>query len=343
MKRVDTGRGDFSERLKRLSNNIISRFGDANLNKEDLHLLDSSKVLEIIYAQDIRDLRDEVLKYLKLKGFVLFLLDNLDRFWTPGGFGSDDALIVVGLTESMQEIQRKFSRNGLDFRWVIFVRSDVYEFLVRGMADYGKLGVESIEWSDRAILKRLFEQRLTGNLPRDVPQWSELWRSASVQTVCGKPVLDFLIDGSMMRPRYMIRLFETARRRAITFDRAQIVEEDYLAAQRELGWQVLEDLDREVVDLIPEGGEFLFELLQDTENLTPDKFRYFCGTRLNNAEDVERLLGVMLWNGSLGVRDGESDRYIFDCGYKRQYLAVKIKANGSIPLVIYPTLIAAIS
>lgn len=71
-----------------------------------------------------------------MKGFVLFLFDNLDRFWTPDGFDEDDALIVVGLTESMQEISKKFRRKSLDFRWAIFVRSDVYEFLIRGMADY---------------------------------------------------------------------------------------------------------------------------------------------------------------------------------------------------------------
>lgn len=342
LKRVDTGRGDFSERLKRLSTNIIGRFNEAGLSKEERSSLDSSKVLEIIYSQDIKDLREAVLSYLRLKGFVLFLMDNLDRFWTPGGFGSDDALIVVGLTESMQEIQRKFHRGGLDFRWVIFVRSDVYEFLVRGMADYGKLGVESIEWADRALLGRLFQQRLTGNLPKGSPPWEKLWRDASVQIVGGKPILDFLTDGCMMRPRYMIRLFETARRRAITFDRRTIMEEDYFAAQKELGWQVLEDLDREVVDLVPDGGAFLFELLQERDELTPEKFRYFCGTRLKNSEDVDRLLDVMLWNGSIGVLEGTQHRFIFDCGYKRQYLSAKIKANPNVSLVIHPTLLAAI-
>ena len=126
-KRVDTGQGDFSERLKRLSTNIIERFNNSNLSNDEKASLDSSKVLEIIYAQDVRELCDAVIGYLRLKGFVLFLVDNLDRFWTPGGFDKDDALIVVGLTESMQEISRKFSRSGRDFHWVIFVRSDVYE------------------------------------------------------------------------------------------------------------------------------------------------------------------------------------------------------------------------
>ena len=212
------------------------------------------------------------------------------------------------------------------------------------MADYGKLGVESLEWSDRALLAALFFQRLRSNFDGSSPVLEGIWQSASAQVVQGKPVIDFLIDGSMMRPRYMIRLFETARRRAITFDRSNISEEDYFAALKELGWQVLEDLDREVMDLVPEGAEFLFELLQQGEgDLTPDKFRYFCAKRLPNLVDIDRLLDVMIWNGSIGIVEGEQERYIFDCGYKRQYLSVRIKNNAGLRLSIHPTLLAAIA
>lgn len=340
--RVDTGKGDFSERLKRLSSNIIERFEAAHLNSDERHSLNSSTVLEIIYSQDVRELRECILEYLRLKGFVLFLFDNLDRFWTPGGFNEDDALIVVGLTESMQEISRKFRKKNLDFRWAIFVRSDVYEFLVRGMADYGKLGVFSLDWSDRELLRALFVQRLSGNVSDSIDGWDEIWRRASVQIVSGKPVLDFLIDGSMMRPRYLIRLFEIARRRAITFGRNRIVEDDYVAALKELGWQVLEDLDREIVDLVPEGAEFLFELLQQRDNLTPDKFVYFCQRKMSSSEDIIRLLDVMIWNGSIGIRNADESKYIFDCGYKRQYLSSIIRNNKAQSLSIHPTILAAV-
>lgn len=340
--RVDTGAGDFSERLKRLSQNVVDRFRGSSIVDDELHQLDSSKVLEAIYGQDVRELREHVLSYLRLKGFVLFLFDNLDRFWTPAGFTSDDALIVVGLTESMQEIARKFRRAALDFRWAIFVRSDVYEFLIRGMADYGKLAVQSLEWSDRSLLKILFEQRLQGSVSDVKEAWSVVWSRASVPTVLGRPVLDFLVDGSLMRPRYLIRLFETARRRALTFGRNRIEEEDYVVALRELGWQVLEDLDREIADLVPNGSDLLFEVIQHREGLNAAKFRYIAAKQMKTAENVEKLLDVMLWNGSVGVMDNGSPKYIFDAGYKRQYLARLIGANEDVHLVLHPTLVAAL-
>ncbi|WP_395650769.1 P-loop ATPase, Sll1717 family [Brevundimonas sp.] len=341
--RVDTGAGDFSERLKRLTSSIVARFEAHKDDGQDIKDLKSSHVLRIIYGEDIKNLRATVLDYLRIKGFVFFMVDNLDRFWTPGGFTDDDALIVVGLIESMQEITRKFRNNGLDFRWSIFVRSDVYEFLVRGMADYGKLAVQSLEWSDRDLLKVMFERRVLSAFSNTTVGWRDLWGTVSDAYVSGKPVLDFLVDGSLMRPRYLIRLFETARRRAITFGRSRIVEQDYSSALKELGWQVIEDLDREIADLIPNGSDLLFEIIHAGEGLTVDKFRYVASKKLTDPESVNRLLEVMLWNGSLGVCQNGQPKYIFDCGYKRQYLTALIEADSDARLYLHPTLRAALA
>lgn len=65
-------------------------------------------------------------------------------------------------------------------------------------------------------------------------------------------------------------------------------------------------------------------------------------SRLNASDDINRLLDIMIWSGSIGVIEGGAARYIFDTGYKRQYLSVKIKANPQIELVLHPTLMAAI-
>lgn len=339
-KRVDTGIGDFSERLKLLSENIIKRFEARHDFIDQAGSIKSSEVLEIIYGQDLRSLRNSVLDYLKIKGFVLFLFDNLDRIWTPGGFTADDADILVGLAEAMQEISRKFSKRDYDFRWTLFIRSDVYEFLVAGMADYGKLATHSLEWIDREQLKALFNMRMVavdGTRDRAVNL-----KEISCIVVQGKNVMEFLIDGSMMRPRYLIRLFETARRRALALKREKIAEDDYSFALVELGWQALEDLDREIVDLIPNGKNFLFELLDHHSNLTPDKIRYIAGKYIQDKSAIKRLIEVMVWNGSLGVKTNSGGKFIFNTGYKRQYIASLIENNSSANMVLHPTLCAAV-
>jgi hypothetical protein len=128
--RVDTGTGDFSERLRLLTNQIATRFAG---HRDRLADLKSSDVLQIVYGADVATIREEILSYLKLKGVVLFLFDNLDRMRTPGGFDSSDGTIILGLVESLQEIAKRFRRAGHEFRWAVFIRSDVYEFVVRAM------------------------------------------------------------------------------------------------------------------------------------------------------------------------------------------------------------------
>lgn len=339
--RVDTGEGDFSERLRLLSDNVIRRFEEKVGVTGSAEAMKSSDIIQIIYGEDLRQLRDLVLDYLRVKGFVQFLFDNLDRIWTPGGFTASDATIIIGLVEAMQEIERKFLRKSYDFRWTLFIRSDVYEFLIAGMADYGKLSVSSLEWSDRGQMESLFSLRMRVLTSRgeDLVSLSEV----SEGIVAGRPVMDYLIDGSMMRPRYLIRMFETARRRALALKRSIIIADDYTFALNELGWQALEDLDREITDLVPNATNFLFEILENADALTPDKIRYLAAKQLNDPADIEKLINVMIWNGSLGVETQQGPRYIFNSGYKRQYIASIVQSNKNHPMLIHPTLRASLA
>ena len=209
------------------------------------------KFWKIVYGSEIGGIRDDVLQYLKLKGIVFFLFDNLDRFWTAPSFTEIDALIVTGLVESLIDIRKRFAQRNINFYWAVFLRSDVFEFVVKGMADYGKLSVASVEWNDPELLVKLFKNRILEGFRGNAKNWSEIWEAVTVQNVGGQTTLDFLVESSLMRPRYLIRLFETARRRAITLGKSKIDEDDYRAGLDELGWQVLEDFDRELVDIVP--------------------------------------------------------------------------------------------
>ena len=69
-----------------------------------------------------------------------------------------------------------------------------------------------------------------------------MWEGVSVPRVDGADTLDFLLDASLMRPRYLIRLFETARRRAVTLGRDKIEAPDYKAGWKNLAgrsWRTL--------------------------------------------------------------------------------------------------------
>ena len=339
--RVDTGSGDFSERASRLVERVIQRF--SNKRTEGEEALSSGRLLEIVYGSEIRQLREEIVSYLKIKGYVYFLFDNIDRFWSITGFDETDALIIIGLIEGLQETRRRFSRSNIEFLWGTFIRSDVWEFVVKGMADYGKVSVASAEWNDRELIGRMFESRIMRSFAGKAVPWRQIWENVSVATVHGKPTLDFLIDASLMRPRYLIRLFETARQRAVTLHKTWIEEDDYDKALEELGWQVLEDLGRELTDIIPQAEDLLFGLTNLGKRTSPARLRTAIKSSLGDETDVEGVIDILIWAGCLGVDGPKGVTYISDCGFRRPFIRALMADPTKETVSFHPTLASLIS
>lgn len=335
--RVDSV-GDFSERLSSLTDRIVARYASESYNEDSPDIL-SSKILEVVYGSELTEIRDEVLSYLKTKGIVFFLFDNLDRFWTPTGFAEVDAHIIIGLVECLTDIRKRFDRAAIEFSWAIFLRSDVYEFVVKGMADYGKLATSSIEWNDKELLLRMFQNRFLRSLNAKNEEWGDIWNAVSVPKVGTKRTEDFLIDASLGRPRYLIRLFETARRRAITLRKDQISEDDYFQAVEELGWQVLEDFDRELSDVIPSAEDLLFSLAQLGGETSISAIHHAIAASSVSQDKVETVVDVLIWTGCLGVETDTGPRYISDCGFRRPFMKGLMQKHKN-HIVFHPTLAA---
>jgi hypothetical protein len=289
--------------------------------------------------------RDAVIGYLKLKGIVFFLFDNIDRMRAPGGFDDDDGLIIIGLVEAMQELTRKFRKAHLDFAWAVFLRSDVYEFLLKGMADYGKLKERRIEWTDREMLKRVLKRRVLSTLKVPETAWDETWQKLSAPTINDKPTLDVLVDASLMRPRYLIRALETAKRRALNMGHQHIEEEDYKNGLEELGWTVVEDLNRELADIVPSAEYLLFDIGELEGACGLPELRDAIGKRTGAPDLTERVIDVLLWSGCIGIDAGTGGgmKFIFDCGYQRAFLSTMLERNPDAEIRLHPTLSALLA
>ena len=336
--RVDTGSGDFSERLTRLADRIVERF---NAERPD-ESISSGKLLEIVYGAEIRSLREEIFSYLRIKGIVFFLFDNIDRFWTQAGFDSTDALIIVGLIEGLQELKKRFRRADIEFDWTTFIRSDVFEFVVKGMADYGKVPVASVEWNDVDLITAMFQARVMRGFADRSVTWKSVWDVITVSSVRNKPVLEFLIEASLMRPRYLIRLFETARRRAVTLHRDRIEEDDYVRALEELGWQVLEDVSRELTDIVPSAEDLLFEITSLGARSSLNDLRAQIAARVP-ADMIEAVIDILIWAGCVGVDGPKGPTYISDCGFRRPYIRSLMMDGSKNSILLHPTLASLIS
>ena len=333
--RVDTGSGDFSERLGLLTETIGERFQSTVSGADKLQ---SSDVLQIVYGSDIVAIREQVLSYLRLKGEVLFLFDNLDRMRSQGGFDRADGMLLVGLIEAMQDITKQFRKKQFSFRWALFIRSDVYEFVVRDMADYGKHTPLTLEWSDTEVLKRILRRRIEAATRSMNRTWETMWPSISVVSVAGRETFDFLVASSLMRPRYMIRLFETARRRALNVGHQRIMEDDDIAALEDLGWTVTEDLDLELRDIVQQTERLLFDLAQINGACGIPELRDAIAARVGATDVVERVINVLLWSGAIGIVVERVPVFIYNCGYKLQALRSLMDRNPDAEVCLHSTL-----
>jgi hypothetical protein len=165
-----------------------------------------------------------------------------------------------------------------------------------------------------------------------------VWEEVSVPNVGGKPTLDFLLDASLMRPRYLIRLFETARRRAVTLGREKIDESDYKNGVEELGWQVLEDFDRELADIVPDAKDLLFELALLGERTSLAKLRQVIQKTVRKEALIEPVIDILIWAGCIGVLTESGTVYISDCGFKRPYIRALMRNDDTRSIVFHPTL-----
>ena len=206
------------------------------------------------------------------------------------------------------------------------------------MADYSKLASASVEWDDRELLTRLFHDRVLQGFGDTRPPWLSVWESVTVPMVKGVATLDFLIDASLMRPRYLIRLFETARRRAVTLGRSRIEETDYFKALDELGWQVLEDFDRELFDVVPDAEALLYDLSQLGKKTSLSSLYAMVAKKVIQPELVHAVVDVLIWTGCLGVRSQGTVFYIADCGFKRPFFRGLISDPNDNCLLFHPTL-----
>ena len=149
--------------------------------------------------------------------------------------------------------------------------------------------------------------------------------------------VDFLLDASIGRPRYLIRLFETARRRALTLRKEKIDESDYLQAVEELGWQVLEDFDRELSDVVPDAESLLFRLAQLGASTNLDAVLETINDMGLESVKPNVVIDVLIWTGCLGVKNGSKITYISDCGFRRQFVRTLMQKKKS-EVIFHPTL-----
>ncbi|WP_225042804.1 nucleoside 2-deoxyribosyltransferase [Xanthomonas campestris] len=321
--------GDFAERMARLLGRIENDYGQ-RFGGADSQMLSTPQITELIYSSDIRNLQDKLLAYLSCKKAVWILFDNIDKGWSSRGISDDDLIIVKALVEATRKLERKIQRGGVEAHTLMFIRNDVFEILIDEMADRGKEPKALLDWTDSELLRQLILRRASYHSEREIDSFEQLWSQVCVSHIRGEETSQYLIDRSMMRPRYLIDLINHCRGMAITLGHERIDADDIGKGMNIFSSDLIADLSHEIRDVYPQGEDVLYAFIGLDHELSDDELRLALMEAKVPDSDSDHLIKILLWYGFLGCLDDSGEpKFIHDVAYNPKLLDAHRKKRSS--------------
>ncbi len=309
---------DFSERILNLVHRINSEF-EENYGSSDKPYLKVGDVNQLIYKHSIPELRDELVKYLKNKGSVWILFDNIDKGWPTRGVNKTDIIILRALLDSTRKIERLLQKDNIEIVTMIFLRNDVYELLVDESPDRGKESRVSLDWSDSERLREFIRLRFISNALQKDTNFQSIWNSICVSHINGEDTAEYLIQRSLMRPRYFLTLVNHCKSNAVNFRHDKILEKDIEKACETYSADLVNEIGLEIRDVFPNAEDILYYFIAKPSFLSLSEVKEVLKECVENDRDIDRLIEILFWFGFLGVRLKKNneikDSYIYDVLY----------------------------
>ncbi|MEW8023093.1 MAG: hypothetical protein AB2803_05280 [Candidatus Thiodiazotropha sp.] len=320
--------GDFSERLTFLIENIQSNFQDSYGDHTEVRL-SSAEVTELLYQHDVRSLEKLIMEYMRHKGVLWLLFDNIDKGWPTSGLVHEDLIIIRSLIDATRKIERQFGKQNLDVFTIVFLRNDVYELLVKETSDRGKEASVILDWTDSDLLRELLRLRIVSNDFDESMTFDELWRKLCVSHYKGEETSQFLIERSLMRPRFLLNVISQCKSFAVNLKHHLILEDDIKKGVEAYSIDLVTDIGYEISDIEPQAEDILYAFIDSKANLNKDSILSLLNNYGLKESITEKVFDLLLWYGFLGIRRGlEDTKYIYDLNYNMKLLLGMTKRNS---------------
>ncbi|MFI4973560.1 MAG: P-loop ATPase, Sll1717 family [Caulobacterales bacterium] len=292
---------------------------------------------DIVFKRDIRTLRDAVFVYLGLKKGVHILVDNLDKGWSAAGISDNDTKLMQALLNAGRKIQRDALRHDVEVLMCVFLRDDVYEFVVREASDRGKETVIRLSWSDPATLETLLNRRLAASSLELGLEEELCWANVAEPQVGGVPSFSYLAMSSMYRPRALLDIVELAFSFAAQASHEKILEGDLERAVKSYSVDLIQGINFEIRDVFPEADKAIYLFANQNVRIDLKSVRRLLGKQLKLTEQVSKLTDILLWVGFLGlVAERGREVFIFDVGESLDLLKAQGGATDNPIAVLHP-------
>ena len=267
---------------------------------------------------------------MQYKKGLWVLIDNLDKAWATHGLDPEDVVIFRSLLEAARKVERFMRGRNLECHVLIFIREDVFDLLVEETPDRGKDPRIRLDWSDTDLLREILKRRLLYN--EKLPQGAEfqlLWTRICVSHVNGEESSEFLINRSLMRPRYLLRLINDCKAFAVNLSHTRIEEEDIKKGLEVYSTDCVLEVGLELRDVLPEAEDVLYCFVGEKVRFGEEELFRLLNQRRYTTEMRERIRELLLWHGVLGIvrEDGEI-AFIYDVNYDVRRLTTLIEKRG---------------
>ena len=327
--------GDFSERMSSLMENISteyrSRYGDeANVR------LSAPSLTEMLYCHDVRDLFNRVIDYMAHKEVCWLLFDNIDKGWPTSGLKREDLLIIRGLIDATKKIERQFGRANIDVNTIVFLRNDVYELLVQETSDRGKEASVLLDWTDPDLLRELIRLRVISNDISGDKKFESLWPRIFVSHYAGEESSQYLIDRSLMRPRFLLNLINQCKSFAINLNHERVLEEDIKKGLAAYSTDLLTDIGYEINDVESDNDDILYAFIGSKSIVSKIDIFSILGDFGVDQNFFDKIFELLLWYGFIGLIVNDEPKYIYDFNYSMKLMSGIIKNKGNMNYLINP-------
>ncbi|QEY57738.1 hypothetical protein FXF61_00435 [Pseudomonas sp. C27(2019)] len=327
--------GDFSERMSSLMENISTEYrsrygGEANVR------LSAPSLTEMLYCHDVRDLSNRVIDYMAHKEVCWLLFDNIDKGWPTSGLKREDLLIIRGLIDATKKIERQFGRANIVVNTIVFLRNDVYELLVQETSDRGKEASVLLDWTDPDLLRELIRLRIVSNDISGDKKFESLWPRIFVSHYAGEESSQYLIDRSLMRPRFLLNLINQCKSFAINLNHERVLEEDIKKGLAAYSTDLLTDIGYEINDVESDSDDILYAFIGSKSIVSKIDIFSILGDFGVDQNFFDKIFELLLWYGFIGLIVNDEPKYIYDFNYSMKLMSGIIKNKGNINYLINP-------
>jgi Cdc6-like AAA superfamily ATPase len=292
----------------RLENAVTSLCGiNFGRNSADQRI----KISEILHGSIIVQLQNLLTRYFERNKKVVLLIDNLDKAWKVREDLLDLSNIILGLLSVARDIRdtcRKsfFSSKGFDFSMILFLRSDIFYFIVGQARERDKIPYSLLRWDNPDFLLRVIEERFSF-LHDSLVTPDEIWSKYFCSTVNGKPVKNYIVEHIIPRPRDIIYICKAAIDEAINAGHGVVEEADLLLGEKKYSHYIFDSLLVENGIRVQKLESILYEFTGANSVLLYSELVDILNKANIESKDIDYVIDILVGLSFLGleIKDDE--------------------------------------